>query len=102
MQKLANAFVKTLAYINDHSGADIAARMPADYAGGSGGVKSYAAAIEASKGMFGRTGVVDPAGARNVLTVLSKFNPDVKPKASSIDLTQTYETSFAEKAAGTT
>ena len=98
VQKLANAFVKTLGFINDHSGAEIAAKMPSDYASGSGGRSSYAAAIDASKGMFGRTGVMDAAGARNVLTVLSKFNPDVKGKADSIDLTKTYETSFARKA----
>src|SRR4051812_23836395 len=42
VQKLANAFVKTLGYINDHTGAEIAAKMPSDYASGSGGVASYA------------------------------------------------------------
>jgi NitT/TauT family transport system substrate-binding protein len=98
VQKLANAFVKTLGYINDHTGAELAAKMPADYASGSGGAASYAAAIDSSKGMFGRTGVMDPAGARNVLTVLSKFNPDVKAKVDSIDLSKTYVTSFAKKA----
>jgi len=101
VQKLANAFVKTLGFINDHSGAQIAAKMPADYASGAGGARSYAAAIDASKGMFGRTGVMDAAGAKNVLTVLSKFNPDVKAKASSIDVAKTYSTTFAQKASST-
>jgi len=98
VQKLANAFVKTLGYINDHTGAEIAAKMPADYASGSGGAQSYAAAIDASKGMFNRTGVMDPAGAKNVLTVLSQFNPNVKGKADTVDLSQTYSTEFATKA----
>jgi len=98
VQKLANALVKTLAFVNDHSGAEIAAKMPPDYAAGSGGVTSYAAAIDASKGMFNRTGVMDAEGAKNVLTVLSQFNPNVKGKADTVDLTKTYSTEFATKA----
>ena len=101
VQKLANAFVKTLGFINAHSGAEIAAKMPADYASGSGGLTSYAAAIDASKGMFNPTGVMDEAGAKNVLTVLSQFNPNVKGKADSVDLTKTYSTEFATKASAT-
>ena len=102
VQKLANAFVKTLGWINDHSGADIAAKMPSDYASGSGGTATYVAALEASKGMFGRTGVMDAAGAKNVLTVLSGFNPNVKGKADTIDLSKTYTTEFAQKASSAT
>jgi NitT/TauT family transport system substrate-binding protein len=98
VQKLANALVKTLGFINDHSGAEIAAKMPSDYASGSGGARSYAAAIDASKGMFNRTGVMDADGAKNVLTVLSQFNPNVKGKADTVDLAKTYSTEFATKA----
>jgi NitT/TauT family transport system substrate-binding protein len=99
VQKLANAFVKTLGYINTHSGAEIAAQMPADYAAGSGGVTSYAASIDATKGMFNTTGVMDAEGAKNVLQVLSQFNPNVKGKADSVDLATTYTTDFATKVA---
>jgi NitT/TauT family transport system substrate-binding protein len=102
VQKLANAFVKTLAWIGSHSGAEIAAQMPADYAGGSGGATTYAAAIDASKGMFGTTGVIDADGAENVLRVLADFNPNIKGQADSIDLTKTYTTEFAERAASQT
>jgi NitT/TauT family transport system substrate-binding protein len=100
VQKLANALVQTLGFIDSHSGAEIAAKMPAEYASGSGGAQSYAAAIEASKGMFGPTGVMDAEGAKNVLTVLSQFNPNVKGKADSVDLSKTYTTKFAQAAAG--
>lgn len=48
--------MKTLAFINSNDGQQIAAKMPAEYASGSGGADSYAAAIEASKGMFNATG----------------------------------------------
>ncbi len=98
VQKLANALVKTLAFINSNDGQQIAAKMPAEYASGSGGADSYAAAIEASKGMFNATGVMDEAGAKNVLTVLSQFNPNVKGKADSVDLGKTYTTEFADAA----
>ena len=86
VQKLATAFVKTLGYINTHSGAEIAAQMPADYASGNGGSATYVAALEASKGMFNRDGKMDPEGAKNVLQVLATSNPNVKGKAESVDL----------------
>jgi len=98
VQKLANAFVQTLAFINGHSGEEIAKEMPAEYASGAGGAASYSAAIDASKGMFNATGVMDEAGAKNVLTVLSQFNPNVKGKAGTVDLGKTYTTGFASKA----
>lgn len=96
VQKLANAFVKTLKFINTHDAAAIAAKMPKDFAGGDSTL--YERAITNSKGMFNNTGVMDPAGAQNVLTVLSKFSPNVKGKASSIDLSKTYTTRFAQAA----
>jgi NitT/TauT family transport system substrate-binding protein len=98
VQKLANAFVKTLGYIDAHSGAEIAKEMPADYASGSGGVDTYAAAIDASKGMFTKDGVMDPAGAKNVLRVLGNFSPNIKGHTDSIDLSKTYTTEFTKKA----
>jgi NitT/TauT family transport system substrate-binding protein len=99
VQKLANAFVRTLGYISDHDGATIAQQMPADYASGSGGAQTYAAAIDASKGMFGTTGVMDADGAQNVLRVLGEFNPNIKGHTGDVDLSATYTTEFAEKAA---
>jgi NitT/TauT family transport system substrate-binding protein len=98
VQKLANAFVKTLHYINSHSSADIAAQMPGDYASGSGGMDTYVAGIESSKAMFNSTGVMDADGAENVLAVLAQSNPNVQGKADSVDLSKTYTTEFASKA----
>jgi NitT/TauT family transport system substrate-binding protein len=99
VQKLANAFVKTLGYINTHSGADIAGQMPPDYAAGNGGAGSYVAALEASKGMFTPNGAMDAEGAKNVLQVLGQSNPNVKGKADTVDLTKTYTTDFVSKVA---
>ena len=49
VQKVADAFVKTLGWINSHSAADIAAKMPKDYAGGD--AATYTKSIEATKGI---------------------------------------------------
>ena len=92
VQKLANAFVKTLRYINTHSAADIAAKMPADfYVGDKDG---YVKAIEGSKGMFTVDGVMPAGGPETVLQVLSSFSPNIKGK--KIDLAKTYTSEFVK------
>ena len=96
-QKLANAFVKTLKFINDNDAAAIAAKMPADYA--SGDKALYIKALNDSKGMFTPDGVIDEDGAKNVLAVLGASSPSVKPHKDSIDVTKTYTTQFVKAAA---
>ena len=66
MQKLANAYVKTLKWINTHSGAEIADKMPADYYAGIG-KDAYAKALDAGKAMFTPDGVMPADGPPTVL-----------------------------------
>ncbi|MFC0431389.1 ABC transporter substrate-binding protein [Kutzneria buriramensis] len=96
VQKLANALVKTLQYIGSHSGAEIAAKMPADYAGSDKSL--YEKAISDTKSMFNSDGKMPADGAANVLKVLSQFSPNVKGKQDSVRLTETYTTEFVAKA----
>ncbi|MDN3358088.1 ABC transporter substrate-binding protein [Actinomadura sp. DC4] len=96
VQKLANALVRTLAWIKAHKPAEIAAKMPADYAGGSPTL--YEKAVADSIGMFNGDGLMPADGANNVLNVLAQFSPNVKGKKDSIDLSKTYTTEFASKA----
>jgi sulfonate transport system substrate-binding protein len=96
VQKLANAFVKTLKFINTHSADEIAAKMPADYAGGDQAL--YVKAINDSKGMFNSDGTMKADGAKNVLNVLAQFSPSVKPKKDQVKLEETYTTEFVDKA----
>ncbi|WP_265445593.1 ABC transporter substrate-binding protein [Flexivirga meconopsidis] len=96
VQKLANAFVKTLKWIKTHDASQIAAKMPTDYKGSDPSL--YAKALTDSKGMFNDTGVIDEAGAKNALEVLGSFSPSVKPKKDTIDITKTYSTEFAKNA----
>jgi NitT/TauT family transport system substrate-binding protein len=92
VQKLANAFVKTLRFIDTHSAADIAARMPADfYVGDKDG---YVKAIEGSKGMFTADGVMPADGPQTVLQVLSSFSPSMKGKR--VDLAKTHTAEFVK------
>jgi NitT/TauT family transport system substrate-binding protein len=94
-QKLANAFVKTLQFIAANSAADIAAKMPADYAGGN--QKLYVASIEETKAGFTVDGVIDADGARNVVEVLAAGNAEVAAKKSEIDVAKGYTTQFTSK-----
>ncbi|BAJ26443.1 MULTISPECIES: ABC transporter substrate-binding protein [Kitasatospora] len=97
VQKLADAFVKTLKWMNTHTPEEIAAQMPADYA--QGGSAEYAAAIKATLPMFTTDGVMPADGPKTVLAVLAAFHPDVQGKEASIDLAKTYTTEFVAKAA---
>ncbi|AQA09862.1 ABC transporter substrate-binding protein [Streptomyces samsunensis] len=94
VQKLANAFVKTLKWMSTHSAEDIAAKMPSDYA--QGGAKLYAEAIKSTLPMFTKDGVMPSDGPATVERVLKAFNPNLKN--ATVDLKKTYTTEFVEKA----
>ncbi len=96
VQKVADAFVKTLNWMSTHSAADIAAKMPSDYAGGDPGL--YVKSIEDSMHSFTTDGVMPQGGPEFVLKILGSFHPDVEPKKDDIDLSKTYTTKFAEAA----
>jgi NitT/TauT family transport system substrate-binding protein len=92
VQKLANAFVKTLKYIATHSAADIADHMPKDfYVGDKDG---YVKALDEGKAMFTPDGVMPEDGPKTVLAVLSAFSKNVKGK--QIDLAKTYTDEFVK------
>ena len=92
VQKLANAIVKTLHFINTHTGAEIAAQMPKDYFAGD--ADGYAKALDAGKAMFTADGVMPQGGPETVLAVLSGFSKNLQGK--TIDLSKTYTTEFVK------
>ena len=94
VQKLANAFVKTLHWMDSHSAQEIADKMPADYAGSDKSL--YIESVKDTLPMFTADGVMPKDGPQTVLDVLGKYNPAVKGK--KIDLSKTYTTEFAEAA----
>jgi NitT/TauT family transport system substrate-binding protein len=97
VQKLVNAYVKTLTYIQGHSAADITDQMPADYYSGVG-KDAYIQALNNEKGIYNPTGVMPPNGPPTNLSVLSSFNKDVMGK--KIDLSKTYTDQFVKGATG--
>jgi NitT/TauT family transport system substrate-binding protein len=93
-QKLANAFVKTLQFINGHTAAEIADKMPKDfYVGDKDG---YVNALAAGKAMFTPDGVMPEGGPETVLTVLSTFKKELQ--GVKVDLAKTYTTEFVKAA----
>lgn len=95
VQKLANAFVKTLKWMATHSASEIAAKMPADYS--QGNKTLYATAIQSTLPMFTKDGVMPVDGPETVERVLKAFNPNIKN--AKVDLSKTYTTEFVKKAA---
>ncbi|WP_236791826.1 ABC transporter substrate-binding protein [Amycolatopsis sp. GM8] len=95
VQKLVNAYVDTLKWIQAHNGAQVADVMPADYYAGSG-KDAYAKAFDNEKGIYNPTGLMPPNGPPTNLAVLQAFNPDVKGK--NIDLSKTYTDKFVQAA----
>jgi NitT/TauT family transport system substrate-binding protein len=94
VQKLANAFVKTLKYIQSHSAAEITDKMPKDFYVGD--KEGYVKALADGKAMFTSDGVMPEGGPQTVLTVLSGFSKNLKGK--TIDLSKTYTTEFVKAA----
>jgi NitT/TauT family transport system substrate-binding protein len=95
VQKLVNAYVSTLSWIQAHSAAEIADKMPADYYKGVG-KDAYVKALDSEKGIFNPTGLMPEDGPKTCLAVLGEFNPKVKGK--DIDLTKTYTNAFVKAA----
>lgn len=95
VQKLANAFVKTMHFIASSTAEQITDQMPPEYYTGVGRA-AYVKALSDEKGIFTRDGVMPVGGPQTVLNVLSAFDPSVK--GHTIDLDKTFTTEFATKA----
>jgi NitT/TauT family transport system substrate-binding protein len=95
VQKLVNAYVSTLKWIQSHTGAQIADMMPADYYAGVG-KSTYAKALDSEKGIFNPNGLMPADGPKTCLAVQDAFNDTVKGK--KIDLAKTYTNEFVQAA----
>jgi NitT/TauT family transport system substrate-binding protein len=94
VQRLVNALVKALHYIDTHSAQEIAAQLPAEYMAGNRGL--YVSTLEQSKSMFVADGVMPGDGPANVLRVMRAVNRSVGNKP--IDLARTFTTAFTREA----
>ena len=94
-QRVVNAYVKTLKWIQTHKASEVADKLPQDYYGGD--KDAYVQALGDSYEMFSPTGKMDKAGADFVLNILKQFNEAVQ-KNPNIDLSKTYTNDFVDNA----
>lgn len=90
VQKLANALVKTMRFIDTHSAEEISALMPAEFYAGDRAL--YVEALRNGMPMFTPDGRMPADGPRTVLRVLNVVSKVVHGK--TIDLSKTYTTEF--------
>ncbi|MDB5814042.1 MAG: transporter substrate binding protein [Rhodocyclales bacterium] len=93
-QKLANAMVKTLQWMNTHSATEIADKMPKEYFVGNRDL--YIKGLADGKSQFTADGRMPANGPETVLKVLSTFSKSVMGK--NIDLSKTYTMEFVDSA----
>jgi NitT/TauT family transport system substrate-binding protein len=96
-QKVVNAFVKTLKWIQTHSPEEIADKMPKDYLAGDRDL--YVLGLKDGKAQYSPDGQMPKGAPESVLSILSSFNPALQGK--KIDLAKTYTTEFVTHANAT-
>jgi len=94
IQALVRAGVKALKYIASHSEADVASKMPASYL--EIGRDLYLASLKANRPMFSPDGLMPADGPANVLKTLTLVDSKITP--DKVNLKDTFDNSFAEKA----
>jgi len=90
VQKLVNALVKALRYIQGHTAAELAAHVPANYYGPDKAI--YIKALARSKPIFIPDGRMPANGPANVLRILTYTERSLQGKA--VDLSSTYTLEF--------
>jgi NitT/TauT family transport system substrate-binding protein len=92
VQKLANAYVKTLKWMSTHTPEQIADEVPQEY--WAGNKTLYIEALKGQLPMFTTDGKMPAGVPENVQKILSTFKPDVK----NVKLDMTYTNDFVNKA----
>ena len=94
VQKIVNAYVKTLKWMHTHTAAQISDQMPADYYAGD--KAAYIAALQTQLPMFSPDGKMPDGAPQFVLQTEQLTNTTVQGK--NIDLTATYSNTFVNSA----
>jgi NitT/TauT family transport system substrate-binding protein len=94
VQRIVNAYVKTLKWIATHSADEIAAKMPADYYAGDKAL--YVTALAAQKGTFSPDGKMPTSGPQVVADIEANYIASMKGK--TVDLSKTYTNAFVNAA----
>jgi len=94
VQRLVNAYVKTLKWMHAHTADEIAAKMPADYYAGNKDL--YVSALKNQLSIFGSDCKMPSGGPDTVLKIEQQFVSTFKGK--NANLSKTYTNEFASKA----
>ena len=94
VQKLVNAYVKTLKWMQTHTAEQIADMMPPDYYAGNKAL--YVTALQNQMAIYSPDGSM-PAGApQSVLNI--EYQSNLVPQSKQIDLSLTYTNQFVSNA----
>ena len=93
IQKVTNATVKALAWMNTHSAEEIVEKLPKEFI--SGDRDTYVKAVQNAKPIFSVDGKFSETDTQTPLAVLKSFNEKVS--AAAIDLSKTYTNAFVDK-----
>jgi NitT/TauT family transport system substrate-binding protein len=93
-QRLVNAFVKSLKWLQTAKPEDVADTVPPEYHLGDKAL--YIKAVQNSLESYSRTGIVPPDGMTSVMDMLKQLDPELKD--AKIDLAATFDDRFVKKA----
>lgn len=94
-QKLVNALMKSLKWLETAKPEDVAALVPEEYLLGDRPL--YLQAVKNSQESYSRTGISTPDAMKSMYDSLKLLDPELTN--SNVDLTKTFIDSFAKKAA---
>ncbi len=94
VQKLVNAYVKTLKWMHTHTAAEIADKMPADYYAGNKAL--YVTALQNQMAIFSPDGLMPTDAPQSVLN--TETQSKLIPQDKQINLSLTYTNEFASNA----
>jgi NitT/TauT family transport system substrate-binding protein len=94
VQKLVNAYVKTLKWMHTHTAAEIADKMPADYYAGDKAL--YVTALQNQMAIFSPDGSMPTGAPQSVLN--TEYQSNLVPQGKQIDLSLTYTNEFVNNA----
>jgi NitT/TauT family transport system substrate-binding protein len=94
VQRMVNAYVKTLKWMNTHTAAEIADKMPADYYAGDKTL--YVTALDAQKSTFTADGKMPSTGPQTVADIETKYVSTMKGK--TFDISKSYTNEFVNAA----
>jgi NitT/TauT family transport system substrate-binding protein len=95
-QRLVNAFMKSLRWLEKATPEDVADTVPAEYHLGDKAL--YLRAVKNSLESYSRTGLVPQAGMASILDELKTLDPELQ--GTNVDLTKTFDERFVRAAVG--